>query len=59
MILALDLLFISPLITFDPAIFPALDTLNIFWISAEPKTVSLMSGSNKPDKDFSMCSSAS
>ena len=29
-ILALDLAFISPLITFEPAIFPAVDTLNIF-----------------------------
>ena len=29
-ILALDLLLISPLITFEPAIFPADDTLNIF-----------------------------
>ena len=29
-ILTLDLLFISPLITFEPAIFPAPETLNIF-----------------------------
>ena len=29
-ILALDLLLISPLITFEPAIFPADDTLKIF-----------------------------
>ena len=53
-ILALDLLFISPLTTLEPAIFPALETLNIFKISALPRTVSLISGSNKPDKDFSI-----
>ena len=53
-ILAFDLLFISPLKTFDPAILPALETLNIFCISALPSTVSLISGSNKPDKDFSI-----
>ena len=28
-------------------------------LPTEPKTVSLTSGSNKPDKDFSTCSSAS
>ena len=32
---------------------PADDPLNIFCISALPRTVSLMSGSKRPDKDFS------
>ncbi len=47
------MLFISPFKTLDPAILPAFDTLKIFCISADPKTVSFTSGSNKPDKDFS------
>ena len=59
MTLAFDLLFISPLITFDPAILPALETLKIFLISALPKIVSLISGSRSPDKDFSTKSKAS
>ena len=58
-ILALDLLFISPLITLDPAIFPAFDTAKIFCISALPSTVSFTSGSKSPYKDFVTWSSAS
>ena len=34
---------ISPSSTFEPAILPALETLNIFNISADPLTVSLIS----------------
>ena len=37
----------------EPATLPAFETLKIFFISALPKTVSLMSGSSNPDKDFS------
>ena len=47
-------------ILFDPVnIRYALDTLNIFCISADPNTVSFISGSKSPDKDFSTYSKAS
>ena len=39
--------------TLDPAILPALETLNIFLISALPITVSFISGCNNPERDFS------
>ena len=54
MILAFDLLLTSPLVTFEPAIFPALDTLKIFCISAVPRIVSFISGSRRPESDFSI-----
>ena len=50
MILAFDLLLISPSKTLEPAIFPMSEILKIFWISAEPIIFSLYSGSNNPDK---------
>ena len=41
--LALDVLKTSPSVTLEPATFPALETLNISSISADPTTFSLIS----------------
>ena len=50
---------ISPSITFEPAICPNFETLNIFCTSAVPSEISLVSGSSSPDNLFSMYSIAS
>ena len=49
----------SPLITFDPAILPTLDTLKISSTSAIPITFSSTSGISKPDILFLTKSKAS
>ena len=50
---ALALFFISPSVTFDPATFPDFESLKILSISAVPSIFSFLSGSRRPDKDFS------
>ena len=57
-ILALELFFISPSVTLEPATFPDLESLKIFKISAVPCTFSFRSGSSRPERDFSTCSIA-
>ena len=48
-ILTSEVLLISPSVTFEPATFPAPETLNIYKICAVPVIFSCTSGANNPD----------